>query len=588
MPQQSDTDSDVSSTTTPSTHTPAEGSNTDPGTDSTASPLSRRHLLTAVGAGLSAAVAGCLGDDSSDSDDTGNTTGSDDDPTGGENGTNGDTDGTGGDNTTGSPDDGSGDSSGGDDSSDDNNDTDSGDDDSSDDSSDDSDDSDDPAQSSLSVTLTDLRAAQVPITVSLSVDESAPVAVTVANDGDTAAEIPVQFAVLAGQDNIDDTADGTTGQSVSTDDALASQTLTVTLVPGASERLTASGLTDGLESGSYTVTATAGDQQATLGLELFADSPVPLTVYTQAATEEYRADSGQVTVRDGDDPVATASLDSQPVTVELPLARTTRYTVEVSNLDGGAWPNSSESVTVDSASDPSIDVVAGYEISNVLGFRFSTYRLMGSEERIGFGLYSPESDYQFTWTDSLTGGLPYLSPDDAPPEYGADLSALADQLGGTNVSHAIDATYSDRQGAETYFYLGPDAYWEPGYVETGTDRYRIAHGFGYSLTASVAPDEYREYEGRDSVRDTPVDVYRVPADNTSVYVDPETGHTLRAVRQPLPGKGEETYEIVDFFGHGGVEDIDWELLKARSVHETGTNSKGETLERLPWEIHQSD
>jgi hypothetical protein len=554
----------------------------------TSARVARRRWLGVLGASLSLGVAGCLGDSEDSGEDDGSSDdgtadgdtsdGSDDSDTddGGDSSGDGSTDGTGG-GDDGSGDDSSDDDAGGGDGS--------GDDGSGDDG---SDDEGEPAQPDVPVTLTDLRAAQVPITVSLGIDDPAPIAVTVANDGDTAAEIPVQFAVVSGQDGVDDTADGTTGQSVPTDDALASQTLRVTLTPGASERLTASGLTDGLEQGSYTVAATAGDQQATLGLDLFADSPVPVTVYTQAAEEQYRVDSGQVTVRDDGEAVATASLDSQPVTVELPLARTTRYTVEVTNLDGGAWPNSSESVTVDSASDPSIDIVAGYEIPEVVGYRFSTYRQMGSEERIGFGLYSTESDYQFTWIDSLWGRSPYLNPDDAPPEYGADLSALGDQLGAL-VSHAIDAVYSGRQDYETYFYLGPDKYWEPGYVDFATGRGRELHSFGTSLRVTdTADDLHREYEGRDSVRDTPVDVYRVPEIDTSVYVDPETGHALRAVRQPLPGKEEDTYEIVDFFDHGGVEDIDWELLKARSVHETGTNSKGETLERLPWEIHQSD
>ncbi len=532
--------------------------------------VGRRRWLSVLSASLSLGVAGCLGDGEDDGpSDDGTVDG--DDSSGGPDDT--DTEDDPGD----TGDDSTDDTGGGDDSDDDtgggNGSDDNG-----------SDGGDESTQPDVPITLTDLRAAQVPITVSLGVDESAPIAVTVANDGDTAAEIPVTFAVLAGQDGVDESPNGSPGQSISTDDALASQTLTVTLDPGASERLTASGLTDGLEQGSYTVTAAAGDQQATLGLELFADSPVPITVYTQAVSEEYRADSGQVTVSANDQPVATASLDSQPVTVALPLEQIRQYAIEVENLDGGAWPDTQESIVVNSGADPSIEFVAGYELPDAVGFQFSSYRLMSREERIGFGLYSSEGDYQFSFTDSLTStpNSPYLEPDGTPPEYSADLGAIAEQVGGTPVSHALQKRIpGDSAG---YYYAGSREHWEPLSVESATERYRRVHNFGLSLASADTADElHREHERRDSVRDTPVDVYRVPEIGTSVFVDPETGHTLRAVRQ-----SGGTYEIVDFFAHGDIEGIDWELLKERSIHETGENLEGEELERLPWEIHQGD
>ena len=527
--------------------------------------VGRRRWLSALSASLSLGIAGCLGD------------GEDDGP--GDNGT------ADGDNSSGGPDDSNPDEDGADGVGDGSTDGAGGGNGSDDSGGNGSDDDGEPGQPDVPVALTNLRVAEVPITVDLSIDESAPVAVTVDNNGDTTADIPVTFAVLAGQDGVDDTADGSTGQSVPINDALASQTLTVTLVPGASERLTASGLADRLEQGSYTVTATAGDQQATLGLELFADSPVPVTVYTQAVDEEYRADSGQVTVRDDGEPVATASLDSQPVTVDLPLARTTRYTVEVSNLDGGAWPDAREPVTVDSASNPSIDVVAGYELNGALDLRFSEYILMPAEEWIGFGLYSQSVSYHFSYIESLTttAGGPYLAPDDTPPEYGADLSALADQLGATNVSHSLGIGV----GEGDYYYSGAGDQWEP--ADGATGRNIKAHNFG--VTGPKYPDFrddlHREYARRGSVRGTPVDIYEIPEEGGTMYVDPETGYTLRYVTHTV-GDLPNSYRILDFFDHGEVPTVDWDLLKRRSVHETGESPDGETLEALPWELHQGE
>ena len=535
--------------------------------------VGRRRWLSALGASLSLGVAGCLGDGEDDGPGDDGAVDGDDSSGGPDDSDTEDDPGDTGDNST-------DDTGGGDDSDDDtdggNGSGDNG-----------SDDGDESAQPDVPVALTDLRAAQVPITVSLGVDDPAPIAVTVANDGDTAAEIPVQFAVLSGQDGVNDTAGGSPGQSVPTDDALASQTLTVTLVPGASERLTASGLTDGLEQGSYTVTATAGDQQATLGLDLFADSPVPVTVYTQAAEEEYRADSGQVTVRDDGEAIATASLDSQPITVELPLARTTRYTVEVSDLDGGAWPDARESVTVDSASNPSIDVVAGYELNGALDLRFSQYLLMRQrEEWIGFGLYSQSVSYHFSHIESLTStaGGPYLSPDDAPPEYGADLSALADQLGATTVSHSLGIGAGDAN----YYYSGAADHWEPA-EPRATGRNIDAHAFGRTGPEypDLRDDLHREYERRGSVRGIPVDVYRIPEVDGTVYVDPETGYTLRYVTHTV-GDLPNSYRILDFFDHGEVQTVDWDLLKTRSVHETADSPEDEALEALPWELYQGE
>ncbi|ERH10359.1 MAG: hypothetical protein J07HX64_02132 [halophilic archaeon J07HX64] len=207
----------------------------------TSARVGRRRWLSALGASLSVGVAGCLGDsedpdathESSDDSTTDGDTGDessdepDDSDTGGDSDSSGD--GTGEtDDTSGNG--GSDDDAGGGDSG--------------------SEDDGEPAQSDVSVILTDLRAGQVPVTVDLGVDESAPVAVTVTNDADTVAEIPVTFAVVTGQDNIDDSPDGSTGQTVPTEDALATETLTVVLEGGTSERLTASGLTDSLESGA--------------------------------------------------------------------------------------------------------------------------------------------------------------------------------------------------------------------------------------------------------------------------------------------------------------------------------------------------
>jgi hypothetical protein len=72
-----------------------------------------------------------------------------------------------------------------------------------------------------------------------------------------------------------------------------------------------------------------------------------------------------------------------------------------------------------------------------------------------------------------------------------------------------------------------------------------------------------------------------------MYVDPETGYTLRYVTHTV-GDLPNSYTILDFFDHGEVPTVDWELLKTRSVHETGASPDGETIEALPWELYQGE
>jgi len=549
----------------------------------TSARVARRRWLSALGASLSLGVAGCLGDsEDSDEDDGPSDDGTvdGDDSSGGpddsDTGSGPDGGGDGPDDTAGG-DDGSGDDAGGGDGS--------------------SDDGGEPAQPDVPVTLTDLRAAQVPITVSLGVDDPAPVAVTVTNNGDTTAEISVEFAVLAGQESVDDSPNGSVGQAVPTDDALVTQTLTVTLESGASERLTASGLTDGLDRGSYTVTATAGDQQATLRLNLFADSPVPVTVYTQAATEEYRAESGQVTIVDDGESVATASLDSQPVTVELPLARTTRYTVEVSNLDGGAWPDSRETVTVDSASDPSIEVVAGYEFSEPDSLRFSAYIydekgfVGGPEESYMYGSYAPYNaersttiQYHLYWIEEpLRGRAPRVTVDGDPPEYGADLAAKANSIGAGPPSHSVAVNLSE------YFYRGPQKHWEVS--DNATDLYRRSHQLALLSLSYISVNGWsREWVGEDTVHGRPVDVYEVPALDATVYVDPETSYTRRVERTAFGEEYPNSYEVAEFVAHDEHMRIDWEFIKAHSTGDTADADESlsdKSLDAPPWEQHDT-
>jgi hypothetical protein len=314
-------------------------------------------------------------------------------------------------------------------------------------------------------------------------------------------------------------------------------------------------------------------------------------VFLQSLEDGQPAQSGQLTITDAGTEVATATItdDGHP-TVELPLGDTPSYTAEVTNVNDGVLPDSTTTIDRSAIGGPTtdeatVDIVAGYPFDGDGRRRFTSYILdedggpVGQEtESIMYGSYGAPASYHVYYIKGTTNGIRALTVDDSPYEYGADLFALAEEHGTQTPAHSmwVDGKY--------FFYPGTRERWEPADVAFNISLYSHAiSAHGLDDETGLDPEQ-QQYVGTDTVRGIDVDVYEIPPRDSTVYVDPETGYTIRYETTSIGDDNPNSYEVTEFFAYNESDTVDWELIKARSEHATGQNLDGEELEQLPWEF----
>jgi len=388
--------------------------------------------------------------------------------------------------------------------------------------------------------------------------------------------------------------------------------------PDATQSVTVEGVTRQLADGAYVAVAriSAADTLAVAPLTVAGFAELAVDVYTRSPSGT-RAEAGELVLASG--PVPTRATDDEPPggppgddvtvyqtvdlaeqpapTLRVPLtADTDTMVVTAREVDRGVYPPAHTEVSLNGATLPDVELVAGYPLQGTDAMRFSMYILERRpqptyppyKEWIRYGTYGANGDYNSLYiTGSITPDNRLIDSDGTPPAYESDLQKLREKQG------LAPPAQSARIDGTGFFYAGTRNRWEV-LEESPSGFRRETHiptldGVGSVTNPTVGE---REYLGSTNYRDHRVDVYRVNTDrtsnsflfNTDVFVDPATGHVLRIERDPMAEEGRwtESYEVVEFFAHGEPATADLELMKARSKHNTGPN-----LSELPWE-HAAD
>jgi hypothetical protein len=526
--------------------------------------VTRRRWLAVSGSALAGVLAGCLGDDETDSDgddgtgdngssDTGNSDGTDDTPD--ESGD--DTDGDGGD----SPDD-----------------------------------------DSLTVTIDGVTVDDTPQgePLDILVDTAHPVTTALTNTDTTTSSLTLEVAIYPvgdqsdwpapGDDDAIDTLLTDATPAVTTSDMLA-------IGPETTESVTFEALTPELAGGPYLVVARAADAdtRAVTPLTVTATAEVPVEVYTQEVGPENRPASGQLTLTIDTDGVGVDRIERDVAalgetaspTVTLPLGvPADSATLTAHSVNDSVYPPASATVSLVRDPEP-VTLVAGYPFQGTDSMRFSQYihtfdagRYPPYEEWIRYGVYGANGDFSSYY---ITGYIQeknlWMDVDGSPPEYGADLETIANELG------HVPPAFSVSIDGDAFYYSPVDEWWEG--IDESSSKGRSTHMMvlnGLDAYTEPTPEE-RKFLRREQYRGRTVDVYRISGEigpgthpDSEVYVDPETGQVLRVERQPINNELNNSVEVGEFYDHGVPETADIEFMKEHSTDET---APGQVY--LPWE-----
>lgn len=422
-------------------------------------------------------------------------------------------------------------------------------------------------------------------TPQIVVDSNVPIRATVANEGDAEGSFQVEFQVSP--------------QDGDTDEPAVTKFQRVSLAPGDQQRVTIDGVTGQLDGQDYDLVVRAGEATLTGSLTVAVTTEVEVLAYTEEVRIDKRAEEGLLTLYDyaldGADrtQLTTAQLNGEPVTLQVPLdTNTPEFAIEVTDVEGGAFPSATKVVTIDSLDIDTIEIVAGYEFRAADTYRFSTY------SRLSADLANHDKPQQWWTYGSYAGGFDYyyvqakdtvylesawaMGLDGSPPEYGIDMDLIQERHGSTS------GLYGVRIDNEAYLYLNVSrqnywvsdnevalSTWDPHVVASSGDE----NGF--------LPTDRRQFVQREQLNENTVDVFELyrlndaPEDSEpymKVYINPKTGYTVRAERFYSEEPSLGYYTISEYTAHDEIETVDYELLRERTPSRTG-----EGIEQLPWE-----
>jgi len=392
---------------------------------------------------------------------------------------------------------------------------------------------------------------------------------TLSNTGDLDGAFAVQATLTP-----TDSDEGVAHQSQTTDTLEADEETSLALPLSAPE--------SGFDAGTYTLTVTAtatddSDRQArqtrALPVEQ-APGQLDITVYTQAASDEYTARAGTLRVTDRfGETVATRDLgESASVTINEGVEHDAEYTIATENVDEGVYPDGEETVTVDGITE--VDLVTAYEFQGAESFRMSVHAydpnsksdpgIDTSQVYTGWATHAANADHYATWLAQANRSS--LDVDSPIHPHGADLRQFSvsgtvfvpaqnikigeeayarlvwpDQTNDWDVSSAEDIAYYPRDDTAPAHaeYLRP---YTPLTEQTDAD-----------------PDR-QQFTGETTYKGKTVHTYEVTFETfgaaTTVYVDPETGHVLRAQSQPADwGQRIDGFVILEFTDHGEIDSL---------------------------------
>jgi hypothetical protein len=396
--------------------------------------------------------------------------------------------------------------------------------------------------------------------------------VTLANEGDIAGVFDVTFRLSERTDDLGVLREATASQQVT---------------PGDEARLTVPVDVSGLAPGTYRVTVTAVPEDAParetsvtgeLSVEQ-APGKLDITVYTQAADEEYEARSGTLRVREqgADEPLLTHDLsDSPSVTVSDGVATGETYELTTENIDDGVYPDGEETVTVDGTTE--VDFVTAYEFQGADSFRLAAYLFAPNPSPPD--VIDPSANYYIWATHAADGdhyardyrvaGSTTYDPDDSIHNHGVSLRQF--QRSGAFAPREqvrIDGeAYGHRYGSGP---IADDSPWDEiqdlGYDPASPPRANAGEMYpARTLTELTGADpEKQQFTGTVEIDGQTLHQYDLSVENypnSRAFVNPETGYVVRwEAQKSYAGPSEQGYEIWTYSDHGTIDSLSLPNLK---------------------------
>jgi hypothetical protein len=299
-----------------------------------------------------------------------------------------------------------------------------------------------------------------------------------------------------------------------------------------------------------------------------------VTVYTQAASDEYTARAGTLRVTDRfGETVATRDLaESASVTIAEGVEHDAEYTIATEGVDEGVYPDGAETVTVDGITE--VDLVTAYEFQGAESFRMSVFAYDPNSKSgpgvdissvyTGWATHAADGDHYATWLSQANTPSGDVTSPIHP--HGVDLRQFSvrgttfvpgqnikigeesysrlvwpDQNNDWDVSSAEDISFYPRDDDASPAYAGYKRPYTPLTEQTDAD-----------------PDR-QQFTGETTYKGRTVHTYEVTFDDfgaTTAYVDPETGYVLRAQSQPADwGQGIDGFVIWEFTDHGEIDSL---------------------------------
>jgi hypothetical protein len=309
-----------------------------------------------------------------------------------------------------------------------------------------------------------------------------------------------------------------------------------------------------------------------------APGELDITVYTQAADEEYEARSGTLRVRDQTG-AAVAEHDlseSATVTIDDGVTNGETYELTTENIDDGVYPDGEETVTVGGTTE--VDFVTAYEFQGADSFRTASYIFAPNPSPPN--VIDPSAGY-YSWAT-------HAADDDHYARWYRVAGRATYDLGEQILDHGVELRQFQKSGrfapieqvridGEEYGHrYGKDALadersWKKidilGLDPTTPprDNYGGVYPIHPLTELTDADPEKQQFVGSSEINGQTFHQYDLTVENypnSRAFVDPETGYIVRwESEKTYAGPSEQGYEIWTYSNHGEIGSLSLPNLK---------------------------
>ena len=389
--------------------------------------------------------------------------------------------------------------------------------------------------------------------------------VRLANTGDIAGTFDLTLRLSERTDDIGVLREATASQQVTPDDE-ARVTIPVDV--------------SGLAPSSYRVTVTAAPEDAPAReTSVTGDLPIEqapgkldITVYTQAADEEYEARAGTLRVREqgADEPLLTHDLSESPSVTVNRVATGDEVLLTTETIDDGVYPDGEQTVTVDGTTE--VEFVTAYEFRGADSFRTAVYLFAPNPSPpdvidppagyYGWATHAADDDHYVRWfrAGDAQGVYDFGEP---IHDHGVSLR----QFYGGDIDFRppeqvrIDGeAYGHRYG-ENSTPWGEIEDLDIGFDPESPPRENSGEVYPTRpLTYLTGEDPDRQqFAGEVEIDGRTFHQYNITVENypdSRAFVDPETGYAVRwETEKSYAGPSEQGYEIWTYSDHDQINSL---------------------------------